>query len=109
MLMVGADRSNPPVLQGAQQLRLERNRHLADLIEKQGSAISLTKQSGPGPLGARKSARRMAEELAFEQIGRHAGAVDRQKGFARALAFGMEGAGYQVFAGTGLAADQHRP
>ena len=39
-LLVAADRADRALLQGAQQLRLHAQRHLADLVEEQGAACS---------------------------------------------------------------------
>ena len=56
--------AKPPhsqVLENAQQLRLRRERHLADLVEKQSAALSLLKAAGRTLHGSRKRAFLVAE------------------------------------------------
>src|ERR1700686_4484671 len=78
---VGSDRSVAAhaleflVLDGAQQLRLEFERHLTDLIEKQRALVS--QLEAPNLLRNRPGERTllMAEKFALEKAGRNRGAV----------------------------------
>src|SRR5579885_1316079 len=105
--VVGAERITFPFLQSAQQLDLERQRHLADLVEKYGALVGGLEQadlvlSGPG-----EGALFVAEQLAFEQVFRQRAAIDRQKAPVGALGTEVDGARDQLLAGARLAGDQH--
>ena len=72
------------VLQDAQELRLELERHLCDLVEKKRSPMGELEFSGLPLDGAREGAPLVTEELAFEQVAWNRGAVDRNEGPAPA-------------------------
>src|SRR5436305_1270388 len=57
---------------------------------------------GPG-----EGAAGVAEQLALQQLGRQAGAVDGDEGPAGPRAAGVDSAGQHALAGAALAADQH--
>ena len=77
--------SNSPLLQHAQQLRLQRERQLADLVEEERAAVGAAR-SGPRACSRRAGERaaHVAEELALEQRLRDRRAVDRHERAARA-------------------------
>ena len=50
----------------------------------------------------------VAVKLAFDEGFREGRAVDGDERAARAVAFGVDGAGGQLFAGAGFAGDEHR-
>src|SRR5262249_52456515 len=95
------------LLQDAQQLRLELQRRLADLVEKDRAAIGQLEPADALRHGAGERAFLVAKELALEQPGR-----DRR---AIALHIGLRAAGAQVvhrprnqlLADAGLAVDQY--
>lgn len=66
--VVAAERANLAFLQHAQQLGLERQGHVADFVEQQGSAIRGIEQPGTIALGTGKGALAVAEQLAFQQV-----------------------------------------
>ena len=65
-----ADRPHLAFLQHAQQLHLQRQRHVADLVEEQRAAVGRLEQSLVRLDRAGERAARMAEQLRFEQIAR---------------------------------------
>ena len=68
-----------PLLQHAQQLRLQIDRQIADLIEKNRAAIGDLEAAGPVAHGARERPAHVAEELALEHLARDGAAVDPHK------------------------------
>src|SRR5450759_1192327 len=68
-----------PLLQGAQQFRLQRERHLTDLIEQQGTAAGRLKLARPGANGPGEGASGVSKQFAFEQGFGKRGAVQRDK------------------------------
>ena len=107
-LGLGADRAHLALLQRAQQLGLQRERHLADLVEEQRAAVRLLEQALAALLGVGERALRVAEQLALEQRLGHRRAVDRDERavLARATAL-VERARDDLLAGAALAGDQH--
>ena len=67
-LGLGADRADLALLQRAQELGLELDRHLADLVEEQRAAVGLLEQALPALLGVGERALGVAEQLALEQL-----------------------------------------
>src|SRR6185503_14152886 len=92
------------LLDRSQELRLDRQRQLGDLVEKQRSAIRGTKVSGSGALRAGERSALVAEELRFGEIARKRGAVERVE-TTRAPAPQMDRVRDLLFARTG-GADQ---
>ncbi len=104
-----AERPDLAVLQHAQQPRLQRQRHVADLVEEQRAAAGLHDQ----PLRslasrAGEGAGLVAEQLGIDQALRHRRAVQRDIIVARAVARRVDGAREHVLAGAGLATQQDR-
>ena len=58
------------LLQNAQQPRLRFQRHVADLVEKQRSAVGLLEASRRSRLGTGEGALLVAEQLALDQLAR---------------------------------------
>ena len=107
LLAVTAHRLHPALLQNAQELDLHLGQQLTDLVQEQGAlvrglepALAVPDRAGKGPLD-------MAEQLAFDQAVRDGRAVDRDKGFAGALAAGVDEPGQDLLAGPRLAGDEH--
>ncbi|MCY1517880.1 hypothetical protein D9M68_525830 [compost metagenome] len=94
--------------QHAQQPRLQRHRHVADLVEKQRAAVGLRDQPFHA-LGAAacEAAGRVAEELALDQRIGNGRAVHRHEGQRRAPARAVQRARQHLLAAAGLALDQH--
>jgi hypothetical protein len=94
-------------LQDAQQLRLHVHREIADLIEKDRSAIRQLEPPVPRGHGARERTALVSEQLALDQgLGKRS-AVDPDEGTCAARAAVMDGAREQLFAGAGLAEQEH--
>jgi hypothetical protein len=96
------------VSQHTEQAGLHGRRHVADLIEKNRPAVGgfekanlILHRPGERPLA-------MPEELTLQQRFRQRGAVDGDERPLRPLAGAMDAARHQLFAGAGLAFDQHR-
>ena len=66
-------------LERAEELRLHRERHLADLVEEERAAVRLLEGARAVRDGAGEGAAHVAEELALEQVLRDRAAVDRQR------------------------------
>src|SRR5205823_13177461 len=81
--------------------------HVADLVEKQRSAVGLANASGAIACGTGKSSLHMPEELAFEELGGNGRAIDRDERFPAACAVLMQRARDHFLAGARLAGDQH--
>ncbi len=94
--------------QHPQQPGLQRQRHVADLVQEQGAAVGLFEAPDMPALGAGEGAGLMPEQLAFQQLGRDRRGVERDERFARARGLAMQGVGHQFLAGAGLASHQHR-
>src|SRR6185369_2411651 len=73
------DRAHAALLERAEQLHLHLERHLADLVEEERSALRLEEEPATRDLRIRERALGVAEELALEQRRRHGGAVDRDE------------------------------
>ena len=108
-LGVAADRPHAPLLQRAQQLGLQRQRHLADLVEEQRAAVGLREQARARRRARGERAAHVAEQLALEQRLRAARAqLTATNGPAGAAPAIVERARDQLLAGAALAGDQHR-
>ena len=107
-----ADPHHLAFLQHAQQARLQRQRHLADLVEEQGAAVGRFEQARMAAAPrARESAFLVAEQLRLEQRLGHRAAVDRHERPVRAQAaraLAVNRLRHQFLAGAGFALDQHR-
>ena len=65
--VVGADADDPPVLQGCEQLDLQRHRQVADLVEEQGAPGGDLEAAGAVAAGVGEGPLDVAEQLALEQ------------------------------------------
>ena len=79
---VAADPEHLPLLEHAQQLDLDRERHLADLVEQHRAAVGGLEQPGLGLRRAGERAALVAEQLALEQRLRERRAVEPQERLA---------------------------
>ncbi len=74
--LVGADGDHHAVFEDAQQLGLHRQRHVADLVEKQRAFVGDFEQPLALGVGAGEGALDVSEQFAFEERLRQSGAVD---------------------------------
>jgi hypothetical protein len=65
--------------QHAQQARLQRRRHVADLVEEQRAAVGLFEAAAAQRVGAGERALLVAEQLRFEQLLRNRRGVQRDE------------------------------
>src|SRR5215472_4008808 len=103
-----ADPPNLPLLDGAQQLRLDFRANVANLVEKERAAACLLEQPPAEAGRAGEGALRMTEELAFHQRFGDGAAIHRYEWAARPCGSLMQRARNLLFAGTGFSGDQHR-
>ena len=102
-----ADRHDLAVLEHAQQLRLERRRHVADLVEEQRAAVRQLEPSLAIGGRAGERAAHVAEEHRLGQLAGDGDAVHRDERRLRARAAAVNRAGDELLAGAALAGDQH--
>ena len=103
---------NPPPEHAApeadpENLGLKRERHVADLVEKQRTAGALLEPADPLARGARVRSLLMAEKFAFEERFRNGGAVDGKERLLRAGTVRVESACDELLAGAAFARDQY--
>ena len=96
------------ILQHAQQLRLQFERDLSNLIEKQSASIGKLHAADFLADRSRKGSLLVPEELTFQQTCRDRGTVDPYKGSILSLAQAMNSARDQLFSGAGFTKDEHR-
>jgi hypothetical protein len=105
--LVAAHRPHHALLQHAQQLDLQRQRHVADLVQQHRAAVRRGDQALPVPLRPRERTLHMPEQLGLQQRLGDGRAVDRDKRLARTRAGLVDRTGQQFLARAALAADQH--
>ncbi|CAJ6550943.1 Uncharacterized protein conserved in bacteria [Burkholderia pseudomallei] len=106
---VRADRLELLVLQHAQQLALQRHRHVADFVEKERAAVGkLELADAPLAIRARVRARRRAEELGFEQRIGNRRDVDGHERLQCPRGRRVDRMREQLLTGARLAEQQHR-
>src|SRR5690606_24714551 len=103
-----ADPHDDLLLDGAQDLHLQVERHLADLVEEQGAAVGRLELARLVGDRAGEGALDVAEQLALEQVLRDGAAVDGDERPVLARRAAVDLAGDQLLAGAGLAGDEHR-
>ena len=102
-----ADPHELALLEHPQQLDLHLERQLADLVEKQRTAVGQLELAELAAGGAGERAAFVTEQLGFEDLGRNRRAVDRQEALLAAVGVLVDRVGNQLLAGTGLTDDQH--
>ena len=95
------------LLQHAQQLDLQGQRHALYLVEKQTATVGMLDLADAALAGTGEGVRFVAEYLALEQALRQAAAVEGDELFALASAEVVQAARDQFLAGAGFALDQH--
>ena len=98
---------NSPSCKHAQQPGLRLDRHIADLVEEQCSALRLLEPSDTARRRAGEGAFFVAEQFALDQLARDRGHVDRDKRAVAPLAVIVQRASDQFLAGAALAHDRH--
>ena len=105
---VAAHALDLPLLERSQNLGLHRERHIADLVEKERAAVRGLEPAAPGPDGPGKSAPFMAEQLGLQQPLRNGGAIDGDQRSVFSHARSVNRLRQQILAGAALAFDQYR-
>src|SRR5690606_37443938 len=91
---------NNSLLQKTQQLRLEVERHIADLVEKQGAFVGCLDFADGGFVGSGKSTFFVTEEFAFNEIFWHGGAIDGHKTLVATRTYLVNCARHDFFTGA---------
>ncbi len=105
--LVAAHTFESAFLQDAQQLDLHRQRHVADFVKEQCTAVGQLEAAGTAGDRAGKRALLVSEQLALEQFSRNGTAVDRYKRRITALGVIVQVTCNHFLAGPGLAKDQY--
>ena len=103
-----AERAHLPLLEHAEDLRLERHRHVADLVEEERPASRLDEEAGPRFARVGERATGVSEQLALEERLRHRRAVDRDEGAVGSAAAPMNRVREHLLARPALAGDEDR-
>ena len=106
--LVAADALECLLLQHAQELGLEGQRHVSYLVEKNGTVIALLELANAAAVGPSKGALLVSEKLTLQKGLGDRGAVERQEGRLGPGAVLIDGAGDQLFPGATFAADEDR-
>ncbi len=96
------------ILQGAEQLALGGQRHVADFVEKESAVVGVLKQADFILGRSGEGAFNVAKELAFKQRLDEGGAVQGNERTLGAGAEVMKGFGDELLAGAGFAAHENR-
>ena len=102
-----ADALEPLLFERAEDLGLQRQRQIANLVEKQRPAVRELELAGLARSRAGKRALLVPEELGFEQVLRNGGAVDGDKRTIGPRAQHVQRAGKQLFAGPAFTLEEH--
>ena len=103
-----ADPLDLPLLEEPEELDLEREAHLADLVEEERAAVGDLELPLPLDVGARVGALLVPEQLRLQQRLGDRPAVDRHERAVAPAALRVERAGEQFLAGSALALDEDR-
>ena len=87
----------------AKQMRLLLDGQIADFVEKQRSAVSLTDETRPFGLTSVRIVSRAPKELRIDKAGRQRGGVARYKGSRRVARQGVDGTRGELFSRPALA------
>ena len=101
-----AERGDLARLEEAEQLRLQVEAQLADFVEEEGAVAGAADEAGVVAVGAGERAAAVAEELAFEQVAGHGGAIEGDEGLPGAIGEVVDGAGENLLAGAAVAGDE---
>ena len=107
-IVVAADALHLALLQKAQNLALQRQRHVADFVQKQRSAMRGLNAPDARLQRAGKCALGVAEQLGFQQRVGNGRAVDHHQRLVAPRTDQVQFLGHQVFARAAFAQHQHR-
>src|SRR3990170_2772787 len=107
-LFLPAHRADGLVLEGPQELGLERRGHVTHLVEEEGAAVGLDEQPAPLPVRAGEGTLLVAEQLGLQKGLRDGGAVHGDEGPALSRAVPVDGPRHQLLSATALTQQQHR-
>ena len=107
-VVLAAEPRELAVLQHLQQLGLQREAHVADLVEEHRAVVGELELAGLVLDRAGERAALEAEQLRFEQLGRQRGAVHLDERLVAAERGGAERPRDKLLAGAAFAANQHR-
>ena len=93
-------------LEEAQQLGLDVEVDVGDLVEEERAAGRGADDAGERRVGAGERALAVAEQLAFEHVARHGGAVEREERAVGAVGGAVNRAREHLLAGAGLAGEE---
>ena len=102
------DAGKRTILQHPQQLHLDRERHVADFVQKQRAAVRLLETSSTAGDGPGERTLFMTEKLALQQILRNRPAVDGDHFPLAARTVFMHRLRHQLLAGATFPGDQNR-
>ena len=103
-----AERHNFAFLEHAQQLGLERQRHLSDFVKQQRPAVGCAEETLGRGMGAGERALLVPEQQSFEHRLGHCRAIHADEWASLAWRAIVDEAAEHFFAGAGGASDQHR-
>ena len=103
---IGPHRENLPLFERGQQFRLQVQGKIADLVQKQRSALGRLHSPRAVSLRICEATLAMAEEFAFEKRFRHGAEVDGDERLLRPARLAMDLARDEFLAGAVLAEDQ---
>jgi hypothetical protein len=106
--MRASDGTHLALLERAKELGLHVDGQLADLVEKERSAVRLLEEADARGLRIGERAAGVTEELALEERVRDGRAVDGDERAFAALALVVDGARDELLTGSGFAVDEHR-
>ncbi len=103
-----AEPAEPLVLQDLEQLGLDREVHVADLVEKQDPAVRDLQQAGLGRHRTRECPSLVTEQLALQELPRQRRAVEIDECFLPARSVAVAPAREHALTGAGLPEQQQR-
>ena len=106
LLLGGANACEHPLLDGTQQLGLQRHRQVAYLVEEKRTARGHLHASRLGCAGIGEGSLLVAEELALEERLGYAAQIYRHQRMCRTCRIAVQGTRYEVLARTVLAQDE---
>ena len=108
LALARADRRHFEPLQHVEELRLQVERHLADLIEKHHATVRRTKRAERRAVGPGERPLFVAEKLALRQRRHEPTAIHRHKRLPGPRTRRMDGSGYFLLPAASLARDENR-
>jgi hypothetical protein len=107
-VLIAADAHELPLLEHPEQLHLGCEVGLADLVQKQRTAVGCLELPSSPRMRARERALLVAEQLRFDQIRRDRSAVDAEERKIAARRVEVDGPRDQLLAHAALTEDEHR-